>query len=253
MLPLERQNQILELLMRRKAATVEELCAALYSSGATIRRDLALLEESGQIRRTHGGAVYLDNAGRDFPLMLRESENMEAKEVIASKALSLIQDGQTLFLDSSSTVCRFAQRLTGFSNLRVVTNGMKTANLLADVEGVELYLTGGRLREHALSFIGHSAVNFVGQFSADWAFISCRGVDETVGVTEASEEEAEVKLAFLRAARRTALLADASKLGQRFFRRVAALEELDALLCDRELPPAYGERLAADNRHSRGK
>ena len=81
MLPLERQNRILEILAVRKAASVEELCRELYSSGATIRRDLAYLESSGLLCRTHGGAVRMEESGRDFPLLLRESENTVSKAV----------------------------------------------------------------------------------------------------------------------------------------------------------------------------
>ena len=242
MLPLERQNQILDILAQKKAVTVDELCHLLYSSGATIRRDLAILENNGQLKRTHGGAVFLDASAKDFPLMLRESENLLAKQVIARKALPLVQDGQTLFLDSSSTVCQ----------LRVISNGLKTASLLADVDGVELHCTGGRLRETAKSFIGQSATRFLSQFNADYAFLSCRGVDPATGVTEASEEEADVKLSYIQNARQVVLLCDSSKLGRQFFRRVATLGQIWRLITNiDELPAAYGERLIAGNRENR--
>ncbi len=249
MLPLERQNQILDILAQRKAVTVDELCHMLYSSGATIRRDLAILEDSGQLRRTHGGAVFLDSSAKDFPLMLRENENPLAKQIIARKALPLIQDGQTLFFDSSSTVCKLAELLTGFNQLRVITNGLKTASLLADVDGIELHCTGGRLRENAKSFIGPATTRFLSQFNADYAFISCRGVDPLTGATEASEEEADVKLAFIQNARHVILLCDSSKLGRQFFRKVASLNQLTRMITDQdELPETYGDRLVEGNR-----
>lgn len=148
MLPLERQNKILEILADRQAVSVEELCHTLYSSGATIRRDLAILENNGLLRRTHGGAVFIDGSARDFPLTLRENENLVPKITIAQRALPYIRDGQTLFMDASSTGSgRLAERLTGFQNLRVITNGLKTANILAEIDGIEVYITGGRLRE----------------------------------------------------------------------------------------------------------
>lgn len=251
MLPLERQNQILDILSQKKAVTVDDLCHLLYSSGATIRRDLAILENSGQLRRTHGGAVFLDASAKDFPLMLRENENLLAKQIIAHKAMPLIQDGATLFFDSSSTVCKLAELLTGFSQLRVITNGLKTASLLADVDGVELHCTGGRLRENAKSFIGADTVRFLSQFNADYAFISCRGIDPQTGATEASEEEADVKLSFIRNARHVVLLCDSSKLGRQFFRKVASLNQLDRMITDlADLPEAYGDRLVAGNREN---
>ena len=140
MLPLERRNQILEILSKKQATTVDELCAALYSSGATIRRDLQILESSGLIRRTHGGAVHIDNNTRDFPLTLRENENSAAKEQLAQKALALVKDGQTLFMDSSSTVCHLARRLSGFQSVQLLFGGrdglLEQTLLLGDQIGV---------------------------------------------------------------------------------------------------------------------
>ena len=137
MLPLERQNKILEILSKKQAVTVDELCARLYSSGATIRRDLQALESNGLLRRTHGGAVFVDGNARDFPLTMRETENLIPKSIIAKRALPYIHEGQTLFMDASSTVCQLAEKLTGFQHLRVITNGLKTANILSEIEGRE--------------------------------------------------------------------------------------------------------------------
>lgn len=239
MLPLERQNRILEILAVRKAASVEELCRELYSSGATIRRDLAYLESSGLLCRTHGGAVRMEESGRDFPLLLRESENTVSKDIIARKALELIEDGQTIFMDASSTVCRLAEKLSGFQRLRVITNGLKTAGILAEKDGVEVYCTGGRLRGNAKSFVGLPAVSFVEKFHADTAFFSCRGVSEEAGVTDASEEEADLKRTYLRHARRSVLLADSSKLSLQYFCRICALDEIDTLVSDIPLSAPY--------------
>lgn len=240
MLPLERQNKILEILADRQAVSVEELCHTLYSSGATIRRDLAILENNGLLRRTHGGAVFMDGSARDFPLTLRENENLVPKITIAQRALPYIRDGQTLFMDASSTVCRLAERLTGFQNLRVITNGLKTANILAEIDGIEVYITGGRLRENAKSLVGTQALDFVSRYHADLAFFSCRGVSPETGVTEANEDEAALKRAYVRNAHHVVLMVDSSKLGQQYFCRIADLSSIWKLVTDGELPPAYG-------------
>ena len=238
MLPMERQNEILNLLSQRKALTVDELCAALYSSGATIRRDLAQLERRGMLRRTHGGAVYVDSLAKDSPAMFRESENPGPKAIIAERALPLIQDGQTIFLDASTTACQLAVRLTGFHQLRVITNGLKTANLLSSIDGITVYGTGGRLREYALSFVGTQTVNFIAQFHADLAFFSCRGVHATGGVSESTEEEADVKKQYLRSSSRSVLLCDSSKIGKQFFCKVCDLADISQLISD--IPDPFG-------------
>jgi len=240
MLPLERQNKILEILEKKQAVTVEELCAVLYSSGATIRRDLQALESSGMIRRTHGGAVHIDSGAQDFPMTLRENENLNAKELLVQKALPLIHDGQTLFMDPSSTVCRLARRLTGFQRLRVITNGLKTASILAEIDGVEVYGTGGRLRDNAMSFTGNQAMQFVQQFNADYAFISCRGIDPDVGITDSDESEAALKRIYIQNAKRVVLLCDNSKLGQRYFCKVSPLDSIWKIITNGQLPAEYG-------------
>lgn len=239
MLPLERQSSILEILSQRKSATVEELCAALYSSGATIRRDLKVLEGTGLIRRTHGGAVHVEASTRDFPLPLRETENQPAKNRIAQQARQLIQDGQTIFLDSSSTACHLARSLTGYSHLRVITNGLKTATILADIPGIEVYCTGGKLREGAMSFVGEATMSFIAGFHGDIAFFSCRGADADSGITDSDEQEAALKRAYIRQTRQAVLLCDSSKLGKQYFCKIAPLEAVVKVICDAPLPPDF--------------
>lgn len=239
MLPLERQNRILELLKQRQALSVEELCRELYSSGSTVRRDLQILEQSGLLRRTHGGAVFIDGSDRDFPVQLRETENTSLKSLIADKALQYVRDGQTLFLDSSTTACRLAERLTGFQHIRVITNGLKTCSVLSAIPGIQVYCTGGRLRENAQSFVGAQAIEFVSRFHADVAFFSCRGIHPTGGITDSSEEEAGLKQLYIRHATRSILLCDGSKLNRQFFCKVADLSSVWQIVSNIPLPEAY--------------
>ncbi len=239
MLPLERQNEIIRLLAQKQVITVDELCQRLFSSGATIRRDLKILDAAGLIRRTHGGAVYIDGNNADFPMPIRETEHTEEKERLARKAVSFIRDGQTLFLDSSSTVCRLARHLKDFRNLRIITNSLKTANILAESGKAEVFCTGGRLRESGMSFVGAQTQHFIQQFSADYAFISCRGIHPQAGITDADENEAHIKRLYIRNATKTVLLCDSSKLGKRGFCRIGDIEDIHHILTDGELPKEY--------------
>ncbi len=239
MLPLERREHILSILKEKQAVTVDELCARLYSSGATIRRDLQILENSGQLRRTHGGAVFLDGNAKDFPLQMREAENMTAKDIIAERALPLIRSGQTIFMDASSTVCQLAARLTRFRNLRVITNGLKTADILAGIEGITVYCTGGRMRENAKSFVGVQAMEAASRFNADLAFFSCRGIHPESGITDSTEEEADLKRVYIRQSSKAFLLCDSSKLGKQYFSRLGGLDIVDGILSDIPLGADY--------------
>ena len=224
-----RQKEILEILERKTAVTVSELCQALYASAPTIRRDLQFLEKEGLIRRTHGGAALLRGSAAESPFAVRAGENGEAKEQLAEQALGLISDGMTLFLDSSSTVLRLARRLGRFQELTVITNGIRTAEVLSDFSQLTVFTTGGRVRPHSKSFVGTAACDFVRNHCADYAFFSSRGVSEENGATEANEEEALVKRAYVAGSRRAVLLADESKWGQDYFSRICRLESLYAV------------------------
>ncbi len=221
-----RQKEILTLLERKTAVSVSELCDALYASAPTIRRDLQFLEKEGLIRRTHGGAALLRGAASESPFTIRAGENAAAKERLAEQALSLISDGMTLFLDSSSTVLRLAQRLGAFQELTIITNGIRTADVLSDFPSLTVFTTGGRVRPHSKSFIGTAACDFVRAHCADYAFFSSRGVSSENGATEPNEEEALVKRAYIAGSRRAVLLFDESKWGHDYCSRICKLEEL---------------------------
>lgn len=243
MLGLERQQEILALLREVHSVTVEELCKKFYASGATIRRDLGRLEKSGLIRRTYGGAVLLEGNAVESPYLLRESENLEAKLGMAAAAAQLIKNGDTLFLDSSSTVMQLCRHLSGFDGITVITNGIKTAMLLAENANTTVYIAGGQLRKNSRSVIGVAAKEFFAPYYADIAFLSCHGLDPGYGLTEAHEEESQIKRLLIQKARRTVLLCDSTKVGQRFFSRTCGLESISALVTDREPEPLLRQAL----------
>lgn len=224
-----RQKEILALLEQKAAVTVGELCETLYASAPTIRRDLQFLEKEGLIRRTHGGAALLRGAAAESPFAIRAGENGAAKDRLAEQALELVSDGMTLFLDSSSTVLRLAQRLGQFQELTIITNGIRTADILSDFPQLTVFTTGGRVRPHSKSFVGTAACDFIRAHCADYAFFSSRGVSGENGATEANEEEALVKRAYIAGSRRAVLLFDESKWGQDYCSRICRLEELHAV------------------------
>lgn len=176
MLAYERKKEILELMRsNNRVVTVDQLCKSLFASGATIRRDLKYMEEAKLIRRTHGGAILLEGSTSEDPLAFRETQNSMKKQVIAQLALRHIHDGMTIFLDSSSTVNVLAKSLEKFNNLKVITNGLKTAMLLSEYKNITLMCTGGLLRENSKSLVGLAAKEFISRYNADLAFLSCRG------------------------------------------------------------------------------
>jgi len=232
MLAYERRNEIKEILREDKTVNVEELAKRFFVSESTIRRDLDMISNEGMIRRTYGGAVMLDNIAGELPITLREHENTGAKHEIARKAVGLIRDGMTIILDTSSTVTAMVPLLGKFETLTVITNGIKTSYLLNSYGRITTFCTGGRLREHNMSLVGMTTCRRLAELNADIAFISCRGLSADRGVTEASEEEAEVKKAMMAAAAKTVLLCDSSKLGIFQLNRVCPIDSLNTIITE---------------------
>jgi DeoR family fructose operon transcriptional repressor len=235
MLSLERREAILKLMQQKKAVTVDELSGHFFISEATIRRDLEKMAHEGLVKRTYGGAVLLDGRSSEIPLTLREGENIKFKELIVQSAVELVYDGATLFLDSSSTVSRLVPLLSRFKGLTVVTNALKTALRLGEYGNIRTYCTGGRLRENTASLIGASAKDYLANFNADIIFFACRGLSVENGVTDASEDEAEIKRQMLKMARTKVLLCDSSKIGSVFLSNICPLKAVDIIVTDTSL------------------
>jgi len=237
MLAFERRLEIGELLKTGSAVSVEELAKRYFVCESTIRRDLDRLAREGMAKRTYGGAVLLDNSTSDLPMLVRERERAEGKTAIARRAAEFIRDGDTILMDTSSTAMAVVPFLSGFTGLTVVTNGLKTAYLLNAYGEITTHCTGGRLRQHNMALVGTTACRRIEEINADIAFISCRGLSTAKGVTEASEEEAEVKRAMIASAGRTLLLCDSGKFGRVLTYRVCAPSALHTLITDGD-PPA---------------
>jgi DeoR/GlpR family transcriptional regulator of sugar metabolism len=226
-----RQEQILQYMRDGNSfVTVEQLEALLYVSAATVRRELHALEGGGLIRRTRGGALLVAGTADDTPMLLREQQDVDAKQLLAARALRYIGDGMTLFMDSSSTVYYLARRLKGFKNLRVITNGIKTADCLAGIDGITVMCTGGTIRPGTKSAVGASALAYVRALHADAAFLSCRGFVPEKGAYESSEEEYYIKRLFLENSSQTYLLCSKSKVGAAFLYHLAPPEAFDAII-----------------------
>ena len=239
MILLERQHQILDILSKKKIVTVDQLCAQLYASGATIRRDLRFMESHGLLRRTHGGAALLEESIKEVSLNVRENENLVAKVIIAQQAIPLIQNGQTIFMDASSTATQLALRLNGFQNLCIITNGLKTAQILSEINGIHVYGTGGELIENAKSFAGTYTMEFISRFNADIAFFSCVGLHPTGGITDTNDNEANLKRLYIKNSKHAVLLCDSSKLGKRLLCKIADIPDVWKIISNIPLPAEY--------------
>lgn len=230
---MERQNEILQWLQQRKSMTVRELAKLLFTSESTVRRDLNELERSGKVRRTFGGVVLEETLNREVPLLLRRSQNHEAKQEIAKRAAALVANDQVIFLDASSTVAHLVPHLGKFSNLTVITNSPNTALELGNL-GIRTYCTGGLLLDASQAFVGAEAEDFVRRFNADLMFFSSRGVDEAGNITDSSAEESHLRRVMMANARKKYYLYDLSKAGKKYMYTLCTAKEVDGSICEED-------------------
>lgn len=212
MLVPERREAILAYLKERHTASVEELSRLLFVSPTSIRRDLSWLDGQGLVRKTYGGAILVSGENEMLSLDARSATEKEAKNIIARKAISLVRDGDVIFLDSGSTALAMIPYLRRFSSLTVVTNGAKAAQALTELPAVKVYCTGGRLKPHAYSYTGPIALETVSRIHADRCFISPKGLDINNGAYCAGEDEAFIRKAMMEHSRETVLLCASKKL-----------------------------------------
>ena len=217
--------------------SVTEIAKRLFVSEATVRRDLSALENSGVVRRVYGGAM-LAGRNRDVPLLMRETEQAEAKQRIGRVAAGLIMENDVLFMDASSTVFSMIQFLPDYQNLIVVTSGLKTAMALSE-RHIKTYLTGGLMLDNSYSLIGHHAEEVIRSMNANALFFSCRGVSEQGCMTDSSVEETQLRQLMFQHAKRKVFMAAGSKIGKDYFYILGHVNDMDDIICDRPVPDSF--------------
>ncbi|AIY02117.1 transcriptional regulators of sugar metabolism, DeoR family [Arthrobacter sp. PAMC 25486] len=250
----ERHLRTAELVSARGRVGVNELAELFSVTQETVRRDLAALEEAGQLRRVHGGAVGTDRLTRsELSLTERQTQHLDEKQRIATAALALIPHAPTasILLDSGTTTAALAERLDDWipandgDELLVITNSLPTAASLSTNKHLLLDIVGGRVRGLTSAVVGARATEQLGALRPDIAFIGTNGIHAGFGLSTPDPVEAATKTAMVRAARQVVVLADASKLGAETLVRFATLEEIDTLITTAEPSAELAAALAA--------
>ena len=240
----ERQDEILDILNKNKSATVEELASELFVSGATIRRDLRMMEAKGLIKRSHGGAMPFKSTADETAFALREQENTAAKKAMANLAVKLIKNGDSVFLDSSTSTGVLIPLLNNFNYLTVTTTGIRNALLLSQTNNVKIYIAGGQILNHSNSIIGTDTIDYISRMHADIAFMSCSGVDIENGFTDTSIEQTKLKKQMRKNARKVAILVDSTKFNKTFLCTDFHFNDIDYLITEKTPPIEYVEKIA---------
>lgn len=245
MLAIERRKKITVLLSERKSVLVPELSRLFGVTEETIRRDLEKLEQNGILVRTYGGATLVEESFPEAPVEERQTINFEGKERIGRKAAALIQDGDTVFLDASTSALQVAKAIRDRKGITVITNSEKVIAELSKSDAINVISTGGILRKKSMSYVGRIAeYNIVNNYYARKAFVSCHGIALNRGLTDSNEQEADIKKAMMKCCDEVIFLCDRSKFGKLGFSVLAALEEIDCLVTDMAPEPEWTEELA---------
>ena len=234
MLAVDRRQAIFTTLTETGSVTVVDLSKKFGVSEETIRRDLTKMESSGLLKKTYGGAFLNTGMHVEVPVEMRAHTYVEGKHLIGELSARRIHNGDTIFLDASTTAVHIAESILDKKNVIVITNALKVAEALAASPDIKVICTGGTLRSHALTTVGKAAETAIGTYFADKAFICCDGIHSDHGITDANEREAEVRKQMIHQAHSTILVVDATKFDKTSFVHLADFDQCDALITDRE-------------------
>ncbi|MFS0718443.1 DeoR/GlpR family DNA-binding transcription regulator [Arthrobacter sp. 1P04PC] len=257
----ERQQLIVELVAASGRASVTDLAERFSITTETVRRDLAALEAAGSVRRVHGGAVSPERISTtEESILERTVQRPSEKTRIAAAALALIPEDRSgsILIDAGSTTealagmlaARSAAATTGTgtpgtdAELVVITHALPIAARLSGETGIALHLLGGKVRGLTQAAVGQSTVEAAGRIRPDIAFIGTNGISAAFGLSTPDPEEAAVKAAFVRSARRIVVLADSSKLDAETLVQFASLKDLDTVITNSNPSPALAAALS---------
>jgi DeoR/GlpR family transcriptional regulator of sugar metabolism len=244
----ERQERIWRIVEEHGRARVNALATQFGVSSVTIRKDLIALEAGGRLIRTHGGAIAPVRSHPELAFDLRERLQQDQKTAIGNLAASLVRDGESIVMDASTTALAVARRLRaqgGWGQLTVLTNGLRLASELAGSPGITVLMLGGRVRWEALSVVGQLGDGLFKRINVQKAIVGAAGFTLESGLSDATDEEAQIKRAMVAAAREVIAIVDHTKWERAAFATFCQTGEIDAVLTDDAAPSAMIEALTA--------
>lgn len=228
----ERQNEILNVIKREKSVSVNELSERFQVTKATIRTDLTRLEQSGEIKRTHGGAVL--NVREELEPRLLDRMNQEEKMRIAAQAIDYVNDHEVILIDTGTTAFAFAQALvkSDKKDLMIYSNDMSVLLLLESRKDFSLNILGGKIRSGFHYAYGENLIDELKLYHFDKLFLTASAMDVKSGLTTVHPDLARLKQAMIKASREVIVLTDSTKYGKTHFQRYASLSDIDVLITD---------------------
>ncbi len=245
MLAVERRNKIEEIVQKNGRVLVVELATMFDVTTETIRGDLEKLEKQGVLVRTYGGATLAEGSSAEATVSERDVINFGGKQRIGMRAAELIRDGETVFLDASTSALHIARNIKKKRSLTVITNSERIISELIGCEGIKIISLGGLLAPKNLSFVGRLVEKTIREnYFANKVFFSCRGATLSRGLTEANEEEAEIKKAMIDRSENAIFLCDHTKIGKIGVPLIDDFSHIDTIITDISLSDEWKTALS---------
>jgi DeoR/GlpR family transcriptional regulator of sugar metabolism len=242
----ERQEHIVRLVEEHGRVRVSDLATRFEVSAVTIRKDLLGLESESRLIRTHGGAIAIDRSRPELAFEIRERLQWDEKVLIGAAAAALVHDGESIVMDASTTALSVARQLKargGWSQLTVITNGLRIAEELAGHPGIIVLMLGGRVRWEALSVVGQLGDGLFSRINVQKAFLGAAGFTPDSGLADATDEEAQIKRSMVAAAREVIAIVDHTKWERVAFATFCPTDRIDVVLTDQAAPDAMVQAL----------
>lgn len=241
----ERQSLILDRLRANGSISATALAGELNLSTETIRRDLITLEQSGSLRRVHGGAVLSSHRGFVPDVRQRGSLMTSEKTAIAERAATLVPVAALVLIDGGTTAHALADLYPLDRATTVVTPSLTVATALLERSAGSVHTLGGEVSARTWSEGGSWTVRALESIRADIVFLGCSGFSTDQGATTSDQVDGDVKKAMVAAARRIVVLADSSKIGSQHLTTFAELDQIDVLITGRAADPQEVARISA--------
>lgn len=244
MLAVERRTRIEQIITNDKSVMVVDLAKQFDVTPETIRGDLLKLEKQGILVRTYGGAILAGASGSELGFKERDTVNADLKQKIGKRAAELIRNGDTIFLDASTSALYLARNIKEKRGLTVITNAVSIMTELAECDNIKVVCTGGLYESRRMSYTGRYAEKMIREnFAANKFFFSCRGVTLSRGLVDSTEDEAEIKRAMLESSDSAIFLCDHYKLGKMGIPVIAPLDKIDKFVTDVRLDSEWRNAL----------
>ena len=244
----ERQEHIARIVEEHGRARVADLAKQFDVSAVTIRKDLFALETEQRLVRAHGGAIALDRSRPELAFDIRERLQADEKLRIGAAGAALVHDGESIVMDASTTALSVARQIKArgaWSQLTIITNGLRVASELAGHPGVTVLMLGGRVRWEALSVVGQLGDGLFSRINVQKAFLGAAGFTLESGLSDATDEEAQIKRSMVAAAREVIAIVDHTKWERAAFATFCPIDQVGVVLTDPEAPSAMIEALTS--------